>query len=101
MLKIKTLSDNEFDKKSTLTRTRFFDPSVKEWHNFSSINECWQYCEDKNSGSKAIYFYSPENKFQFFTNGSLPEIADPQFESFTTTKGVVLGVCLSFAPPTK
>ena len=77
----------EFHKKSTLIRTRFFDPSVKEWHNFSSINQCWKYCEEKVAGCKAISFYSPDRKCQFFTNDSLPEIADPQFESFTTKKG--------------
>ena len=88
MLKIKTLSDNEFDKKSILTRTRFFDPSVKEWQDFDSINKCWKYCEEKVSRCKAISFYSLERKCQFFTNDSLPEIADPQFESFTTKKGL-------------
>jgi len=88
MLKIKTLSDNEFDKKSILTRTRLFDPSVKEWQDSDSINKCWKYCEEKISGCKAISFYSLENKCQFFTNDSLPEIADSQFESFTTKKGL-------------
>ena len=71
-----------------MTRTRFSDPSVKDWHDFSSINECWKHCEVKVSGCKVISFYSPERKCQFFTNDSLPEIADPQFESFTTKKGL-------------
>ena len=70
-----------------MTRTRFFDPFVKNWQDFDSIDECWKNCEEKVSGCKSISFYYPAKKCQFFINDSLPHITDPQFASFTTKKG--------------
>ena len=53
-----------------------------------SIDECWKYCEENVSNCKAISFYIPTSKCQLFKNDSLPQIFDPQFESFTTKKGL-------------
>ena len=72
-----------------MVKTRFFDPYVKDWKNFNSIDECWKHCEENLIDCKAISFYIPTNKCQFFKNDSLPQIADPQFESFTIKYGLL------------
>ena len=89
-MKTKIILDNEFSNKSSLSKTRFLDPLVKDWLEMDSIRECWEHCEDNNTDCKAISFYSPTRKCQLFKNDSLPQIFDPQFISFTTKKGLKL-----------
>ena len=80
--------DNEFSNKSIFYKTRFSDPSTKDWRKMNSIYDCISYCKDKVKHCKAISFYIPTRNCQFFKNESLPQIFDPQFESFTSKTGI-------------
>ena len=77
-----------FSKKSSFSKTRFFDPHVKDWKLIDSVENCWQHCEENVTDCKAISYFIPTNKCQFFINDSLPQIYDTQFISYTTQKGL-------------
>ena len=72
--------------------TRFRDTSVSEWKIQESAEKCWKMCE-KSEDCKAITFYNPTSKCQFFNN-SLPLTItkESKFTSYTTVKGITINI---------